>query len=327
MEYIDEKVPALNLSSVIRWRRKLAELFAEYKDQVLVNGLLQELSGCIVGLLDKKIKIIQEADMPDYSTYNAIHKTLAEHALGKALTSDVISSLTAVIAGNIDRLRAGSAVPVWTWQLKSEWTIGMARDAYNYITPRRKIYGTMLVIELLTGAAAGQTVRAFFTDSSLNRLAIRIGAKGKKTRRALHPKEFVRLYIGLKIKAGEKLEVARYKEKASLAKRNIAKTEARKNYRKICPKHLTWPCYVCRFGYVECKYGTHAENYQLLECRAGHGLGWISPLHPQRVCTACTFKSWLSKHGGSYGKESNTTQAGNVNIEPNSVVATGTDSP
>lgn len=299
----DEKIPPLNLANVIRWRTKIGEVLNTMLGRTMVSPDLEITAARITSKLRKLKKLPKEIDLDKSDpVYAAVHRTLADHALGQVLDYTTISSLKGLLAGNITSLQAGLAVPLWVYQPRPEWVLAIVRDAYGHVTPHKQIHGTQLVLEVLTGPATNKTVQTFFTDASLNRLGIRIGAKRKSERRTLHPRNFVRLYVLLKLAEGPELKTLRYKEKASLAQRNLKRSDARRDYKKTCPKHLKWPCAFCKYGYVSCPQGTHASDYRLLPCRGGH-MGYIDHEYPHRQCTHCNYIQWIRKTGGSYERD------------------------
>jgi len=298
MDTEKEVIPPLSLGGVVGWRKKIKAILTPHLNSTLVGNSLQQLTASISDLLYKPVTTIDGLDLGDDKAVGAaVYKTLAAHALGKQLDEKLFEKLVTIVAGNIDRLKAGGAVTEWMYQLQPEWVLAIIRDNHHYVTPRQHIHGTMLVFEILTGVAASKYVSSFFTDPALRRLSIRIGAIKKRDRRALHPHDFVRLYVLVHLKKGEKLEIERYKEKASLASRNALRIKKRKDYRKVCPKQSTVPCSFCPTGYSVCAQGTHQFNCVLQQCKNGHS-GWVNTRHPQQPCLMCQYNAWKSRYGG-----------------------------
>lgn len=310
-DYEEDKpvVPPLSLVEVGRWRHKLMDMLMPGLYNTEIRGsTFTALVDAICGLLRTNAKAAAPAEahiVVNTSMRQAVCDTLMAHALGITLDVAAAQRVAGVIAGNVAHLRAGRAVPTWKSQAAPEWAMVKVIDVYPYLTPRKHIWGTMLVIEVLTGPASTCTFRQFFTDGMLRRLARQIGVRSKKMRTPVHPREFVMTYVLVKLKKGDKLELERYLERQSLSDRNTARTTQRMDYQARCPIKSKWPCVFCRTGYNSCKLGTHPENFGLMPCHKGHD-GWLDYRHPHSLCLSCQLSAWKSKYGGYYVEKEST---------------------
>ena len=301
----EEILPKFSVAEIAKWRGLISSALLVYEGvivqaQHLVN-ISRSLTQIITGrpLVEKcDLKLIGSAD----HIYEAVYETILAHMGAMTVNLDTAKSVSKIIAGNIHMLRAGQDIPVWRYQTEEEWVLVKTLDTYGTITPQKQIHGHTLVLEVLTGRAAGRTIHQFATDGMLNRMARKLGIRNMRNRRPVHARELAMTYMYVKLKVGEKLESSEYRERSSLNSRNRSRAIQRDQYKDICLIGSKWPCIFCRMGYADCQLATHPETYVRGTCRNGHS-GWVREESREPICMACQQRQWIRKHGGSYVKD------------------------
>ena len=226
--------------------------------------------------------------------FHAIRRTLQSYFTGQHLTNEAMLKLSSLIAGNLPTLRVGSPVPLWTGQEDEEWVLLFVMSARRSLTPRRKLLGGKLLLQVMCGPASGQVFEQFFTDRALQRLARHIGMMNRRSYRRPHPTEFGQMKFAGKLVPGEKLSINEYWERPSLNKRNRDLLKKR-GPGKRCPRNYVIQCYACPVGFLDCPLGTHKYTFTQKHCSRCGELGYFDPDNPgQRWCQHCLVTLWRS---------------------------------
>jgi len=184
---------------------------------------------------------------------------------GCTLREENLRNMCWRIAGNVELLRTGVAVPPWHLQQEAEWAPVQVL-AWEPARSARGRRGGRFTMRILAGTACPMRVRTFWTVGFCRFIARRAGYTARRHGLPFaHPSELVNLRIWVQIEPDRcRPGVPGFQEvgcTSSLRKwnRQIIKMRFRRDW--ACPHNYTHYCYQCPVGYMECPAATHAETH------------------------------------------------------------------
>jgi len=171
------------------------------------------------------------------------------------------------LAGNVDLLRAGTAVPPWNMQREKEW-MPVQIQAYQEGTNNRGAPGGHFRMRVMAGTACPLQLSKFWTKRFCRYIAVKVLGYSKRSGNAplSHISELVSLRLWVQIDP----ELCRpglpgfehVGMTAGLKKWNHELIKKRFRQGFLCPYSFDHHCYQCAIGYERCPAATHREtNY------------------------------------------------------------------
>ena len=283
-------IPTIRISELSHLRLSIAEAFKPWMTFQVDGVILDSVFPVLKNLLLRKScsAMSKEWGVLDENAPGALMETLRNLLAGQLLKPELAQYVSALLAGNVDQVRAGRVLYPWVHQAFDEWVLFTVLEARRH-TSSWRVRGSLLTCSVLTGSAAGQIFEQFFPTSLLDKMATKIGIKQYRDDRPVDRGEFVKMKMMGLLVAGDILQVGEYGIKSSLLRRNHLLTLSRGEKRK-CPHDYLWACYKCHVGYRDCKNGTHPVSYELRECGGACGInkhGWFDPRDRSGFCINC----------------------------------------
>jgi len=221
--------------------RLLTDTLVPYVGTELVGDWFGELTRDLARALDVQEDVIEDS---------------IRHCAGEVLLRPSAFVLAWRLAGNIDRLRDGTACPQWFTQSEEEWLPTQVLDWQADKTSRGKPVN-VYTLRILAGTSCPMRVIASWPVSFTRMLARQIGFSNRRGKTPFqHPAEFVRLRLRVladpaRSKPGQ-LGFWEVAGAAGLTKWNRSILQKRARIGFQCPENYTHACHVCPYGYDEC---------------------------------------------------------------------------
>lgn len=240
--------PRYNLKHIFKLRNKLADdVLTEFAGFRPVGPQFEEL-------LDKLCDTLH--GVRRQVLWDSVHDVA-----GTLLSIDDVYQLSWRLAGNLARLRAGTAVPPWNAQQEKEWAPAQF-VSYAPGESRRGRKGGHFTLRILAGTACPLRVTKFLSRGFAHQIALRLGYSRLRGKSPLgHISELVNLRLWIELDP----EYCRPGApgfnhvgcSAGLKNWNteIIKKRFRRGWR--CPYDYDHYCYVCPVGYQHCPAATH----------------------------------------------------------------------
>lgn len=204
-------------------------------------------------------KLVEDMDVDEPTVYDSVR-----YLAGDVLTRPKAYILAWHLAGNIDRLRDGIAVPQWYVQTEEEWVPVQVLSWQPDKSPRGKpmnMYG----LRVLAGTPCPVRVTACWPVGFTKMIARQIGFSNRRGKVPFqHPSEFVQLRFRIladpaRSKPGQ-LGFWEVAGGSGMNKWNREIMEMRSRINFVCPEGYTHPCYRCPVGYDICEAAVHRET-------------------------------------------------------------------
>lgn len=257
------------IAQILGCRNSLAEiLIAEFEGRVLDGPLFERLA-----------KVCHEG-LPGEVDFPTVSESLRGLA-GVAATRQTLHDTAHRLAGNLPRLRRHRPVPAWVVQPFKEWVPVQLMAVRRRATKFKP--GADLTWKILAGTSAPLLVRQWRSVNHLRYLARwlgftrqprpRIGSRPSKYPYAV-PEQLVTLRAYALIdpalcKAGEPgFEKVKFPPSVEAWNKEQLKYRFRvdKGYGCRHGQPASLPCHNCPVGYLTCRAGTHANDYESRHC-------------------------------------------------------------
>lgn len=239
-----------NLSRIFTVRDRLL-------NETIVEFLGTELTG---DWFDKFVDTLCEAlDVDEPTIFDSVR-----YCAGEVLTRPVGYTLCWRLAGNLDKLKEGTAVPPWFTQEVEEWLPVQVLAWQPGLNVRGKPINNY-TLRVLAGSACTITTTAAWPTGFVRMIARQIGFTQRRGKMPYqHPSEFVQLRLRIladpaRSKPGQ-LGFWEVSGGAGLTRWNkeILAMRARINF--TCPEGYTHQCYRCPMGYDNCEIAVHRDT-------------------------------------------------------------------
>jgi len=183
------------------------------------------------------------------------------HLAGSLLTEDLMNDTVWRLAGNLDLLKSGIAVPPWTVQTDLEWMPAHILDR-EFAQASTGAPGGMFRVRVLAGTACPAIIKTFWSNRVCALFARECGYTNRYRKRPYsHPKELCNLRTWILVDP----------EYCRQGKPGFRKIECTQTFKKwnheiidmrfrrgfLCPHDYKHHCYQCPIGYLDCPAGTH----------------------------------------------------------------------
>lgn len=277
------------VTAVLRRRDRLREEF-------------RQLWNCTLDVNDiGRLITTLQTNLPNVGR-DALFETLRQYA-GRELFQSDWDKLAWLIAGNLPRLEAGSAITEWQIQSAEEWVpvqvtrVFPDKDQYQNI-------GYRLWLTVLSGSPAGCAFQTTRKRQFLSAMSRKMGF----TRR--HGKlPYLSGYQYMSLRFSAKLRPSRSVQELSFDAVDVPaglvtwnKTILRQRCRVIpCPQGFTHQCHRCVLGSDRCIGATHRLTYQQQACPAcGDEQAWFDPEMTTHQCVECEKRqAWNTTNGNT----------------------------
>jgi hypothetical protein len=287
----DAKLPRLEPATMAKHIAWLVNKLTPYTSRTLNVELVKIVT---LELLPRFIKIhvplIDVTNAAIIPARGSLIETLKAYS-GQPLTKPLISIIATRLAGNMESIKAGVPVMPFFGLTTSGWQLATIVDAQPHVTNIKKIPGALIYFKVHTGQAAGETIKQFISDGRFRHMLRKLKLLKKKERRMAYPEELVKFKLAIYIEATDPPKIVRFKERASLNKRNEALRDARNLKTRQCPEQFSWSCHFCWKGFNACHLGTHSQDYIIKNCSGGHS-GYFKFDDITGYCVLCHARRW-----------------------------------
>lgn len=206
--------------------------------------------------------------------YDTVFESI-RYLAGTLLTEIEAMRLAFRLAGNLDRLRGGIAVPPWTAQQYDEW---VPLQVLKYVPDvnARKRRGYTVTFRVLAGTSAPLQITTFWGIQAIKYVAFCIGFSKPW---GSYPFSRISDLVGLRLYG--KIEASRSKGRPVFHdiectpgmkqwnRNNVLKLRFR--VKQQCPENYAHTCDKCAIGYDRCPAAVHPATYTIGRCaRCGH---------------------------------------------------------
>jgi len=180
---------------------------------------------------------------------------------GNMLTEELMDDTAWRLAGNLDRLKSGIAVPPWTVQTEKEWMpVHFIQREFGQTSTGAP--GSFFDLRILAGTACPLTIKTFLTSGVCGLFA---RTCGYTNRRGDRPYGHASELCNLRTLALIDPEHCRQGKpgfwdidcKPAYKKWNLSIIDKRFRRGFECPHDFMHHCYQCPVGYLDCPAGTH----------------------------------------------------------------------
>ncbi len=280
-------IPKFNLTDVERRRDRIVrEVFTERTNMLVDGPILTEL---IEALRRRLLK---------GTSRDVLFESIRGLA-GQTLTAQVAMKTAWRLAGNMQRLRAGRAVPPWTTQTENEWVpLHILR-----CTPSRNQKGDTgytFTFRALAGSCCPMLLRTFWPTSMVRFVAMHIGfSRQFNTKYPFHKAPEL---VGLRLLGELDAPKSRFEPvfwglefPPSFVQWNKDVVLQQRLRITPCPRGYTAPCRNCVVGYDECVGATHKFTYEQRPCMSCGETAWFDPELGFERCVQCAHHQLMKK--------------------------------
>jgi len=269
------------LSAILRKRDKLF-------DELWFNFGGLELSG---ETFSKFIDTILQF-MPPNVDRKTINLSVLEN-VGKSLTKEEMFNLSWRLAGNLDSLNTGIAVPSWINQITDEWVPVQIINSEPYRN-RYNDKGHLFDFRIMAGTSCPQIITKFWSNRFCHYIAKQLGFTNSYGEMPLlDGSEFVSMRLQVLIEAERSYEYPVFDKvhtTQSCINWNRKILKLRKRLSAPCPNDFTHECYRCFVGYSDCPAGTHSETYEKKYCTSCNQMAYTDTMKDTAICINCANK-------------------------------------
>jgi hypothetical protein len=282
-----ETVPKFNLHHVAGVRNKLhRRVFADRIQETVSSEMLltatRDVMKCVPG-----------------ATRDAVYETLRVYA-GEPLTEKLGVSLCWLIAGNMDKLKNGIPLRMWSGQTIDEW-MPMRVVSVQLARPYKEVVHAC-TFKILAGSASEMVILRYLSRAAVKYIACKIGfSQLKGSYPYHHPQEI----IGLRLIGKFEPHLVRdampsFREiycPASMLQRNRSEYLCVRSRKLLqCPSGFNHACARCAYGTDRCKYAVHPVTFEVGACpRCMNADALFDPAVPGTLCTACVVQAAITK--------------------------------
>jgi hypothetical protein len=299
-----------SLPKIFEARRKiLEEIFLPYYEAVLTGELFMRVVQAV------HLQAVQSTEL---SAVVETCRSLAGHALTRAAAEEVAWR----IAGNLQRLRAGEAVPPWTGYTPVEWVpivLLRVRKRFRSFRATSKQYaaeadahgmvhrrGVRVRFQVVGGLAAGRCFEQFWTQDYCETIKAAFGfAKRNRarytrvvSRRPSYPfldaREFYAMWLMVRLEPArcqtDALRFDACKATPATLQRNRDLIQLRLRDDYVCPEGYdvtAVPCHECTLGREQCVAACHAYTFVLVHCARCGQTAHCDPEDGTQFCIDC----------------------------------------
>lgn len=186
------------------------------------------------------------------------------HLAGTILTDESLKDVTWRLAGNIDKLRRGEAVPPWSVQLVPEWMPVQITAIESGQTSTGKS-GAFVNLRVLAGSACPTRTGTFWTKSLCRGIGRQAGFTSAKGDFPLQHSDCLvnmRLWILVEPERCRPGQLGFWEVGCSGGLRKWNREILKKRFRMgwECPMNYKHYCHNCHVGYLQCPAATHKET-------------------------------------------------------------------
>jgi hypothetical protein len=250
--------------------------------------------------------------LPPSISYEVVERSIL-HLAGVEITNEVLDEMCWRLAGNLDRLRHGMAVPPWSRQPDKEWVpMQIASVVKTVLTSRSKTTGAdvrrrgaWFQYMILGGSSAGRVIQKQHTYEFCHYIKEVMGFSKYDRKRytrvitntITYPfadvTELCRLRLfGLidpaKCKDGP--DFSEIANSTSFVQWNREIFRKRQRLKFACPMDYPLdavPCFRCEIGADRCKAACHPTTYVRKPCDICKKEGWFDPSGTFTSCVDC----------------------------------------
>jgi len=215
---------------------------------------------------------------------------------GKRLSRKDAAELAWRLAGNVDKLQAGTPVLPWTRQIEDE----LVPVCLEEMRPAKKknIPGYLFHCRALAGTPCPMLFTQFISANSCRGISGTLGfSKPWGPYPCRTPMHFVNLLFYAHI------EAERSKTQPSFIKVSTSSSMLRENREKIeircrtkpCPQQFTHACDFCWVGYDNCEAAVHPLTYVARDCPTCNATGWFNPGEASLMCQQCRHRTFYNE--------------------------------
>lgn len=278
-----------------RWRTALAKT---YLDETPKGDTFDIFVGDLAELLPKTIN------------RDIVYQSVEDLA-GTKLTNDVLRQVCWRLAGNLQKLSKGIAVPTWTRQPFPEWVPAQIVSAKRRLMGKN--IGYLYTLQILAGLSAGLKTQKFWSDKQVRFMAGDFGfarrRPGERSRmlprnQFQHPLEFVTLRLTILIDPKLSTPNEPGFEKTKIGGASLDWNREQLKYRDrfdpeyACPHGFSpaVPCFRCPHGTVTCRAAVHPTDYEFDYCEAcGRDRAPFDFTVNNEVCVECYDRRVISR--------------------------------
>lgn len=276
-------MPQMSLQAVIKLRSELLRTCSFYQYSRLDADLYQNLCRTLARQLKTDESVMQESLL---------------YLQGRLHNRPVFEQLAHRLAANVKRLQAGHPVYPWILQKRKEWVVAQILGAIPRLSSTMEP-GAMLTIKLMTGTAAGITIKKWFSLRGCRGLARRAHFPKPKSDKSWDrpkilyriPDDLVTLRLEVALEAEYSKEEPGFREtRLDKASGSWNREQLRARYRvdRECPRGYSGAvfCHNCTATVKQCRAAVRLEPLVELSCIKCHkkDLGYSVK---QSTCVGC----------------------------------------
>jgi hypothetical protein len=270
------RLKTFSYQRVIKLRDKLYNFaFRPYIDAVVSKDRIYYLHAALL------------AQLPATVSSGAVFESVRILA-GKKLTQKLAAALAWRLAGNIDKLIAGTPVLPWTQQYTDERV--PIRVEHVLPTKYRHVPGVIFRCRALAGSPCAMLFSQFVSERSCFAISKTLGFSAPwGPYPYTTPAHFVNLLLFAHIEAEKSRQApffVRVTASASMVAANRKLIAVRCRVQP-CPFGFEHACEQCYFGYDQCDFATHDKTYITRHCEQCNGIGFFNPGSVDVVCVRC----------------------------------------